>query len=445
MLLLLIPLALADDGTSTDLGGAATAPALLAVGRETDSVDAPATPADVAVSLGSAFDGASVGLPSSLAIEVAPGWLAPNRVTVGQYLEGGGWTAWRNIRVSASASKDGDTWTGALGVRTTLWGKAPVGTDARRFVDDYAVLKRAGLKGWAGAAEGLKSSCAKSIVALGTASETAYAAIKEKVGKEWAPKRQEPAQKIIDACLNPAIAGFGEAAGWCREKGFDPKEGSSTVALPGAKDDDILAWLQARQKDIDKVVEDERKAYDAALQTAIAEATKTNAEVYDGCKTVLADPRDGLVVEVGGGYGVTTADGTFAQMEPAGWVGYAIGSYYFGRPAVSLMGRVTNLPDTFTIEGGLGFVYTLRKYDLGASAILAYELGEQALTADVLARFDYQLSPTIWMVSGLGASLPFADLESAGLLSQLSVRMQFGANRPTQEDLIGYDDIRPAE
>ena len=106
---------------------------------------------------------------------------------------------------------------------------------------------------------------------------------------------------------------------------------------------------------------------------------------------------------------------------------------------------MTNQPDTFTVEGGLGFVYTLRKYDVGASAILAYELGQQAVSADVLARFDYQLSPTIWMVSGLGASLPFADLESAGLLSQLAVRMQFGANRPTQEDLIGFDDVRASE
>lgn len=444
-MLLLISVATADDGTSTDLGGASTAPALLAVGREADSVDAPATPADVAVSLGSAFDGASVGLPSSLAIEVAPGWLTPNSVTVGQYLAGGGWTAWRNIRVSASAEKDGDAWTGALGARTTIWGKAPKGTEARRFVEDYEALQKGGLASWTGAAEGLKSGCAKSIVALGAASETAYAAIKEKLAKEWAPKREVPQQQIVDVCLNPATAGFGEAAGWCREQGLEPKDGTSTAALPAQKDDDILAWLQARQKEVDKTVEDERKAYDTALQAAFAEGSKTNGEVYDGCKTVLADPRDGLVVEVGGGYGVTTTDGSFSNMEPAGWVGYAVGSYFFGRPAVSVLGRVSNLPDTFTIEGGLGFVYTLRKYDVGASAIVAYELGAQATTADVLARFDYQLSPEIWMVSGLGATLPFADLEAAGLLSQLSIRMQFGANRPTQEDLLGYDDVRAAD
>lgn len=467
-MLFALALAHAED-SATDLGGTSVPPASMLIGADADGVDTPSTPADVAVALGNIVPEGSPGLPDGVALEVAPFWLGPNPTTVREYVGGGAWTIWRNLRVSAVAQADGDAWTGALGARTTIWGRAPKGSEARKFTDDYDALKAATPETRADVEGKVQSECGKTLVALREVNRTMADELREKRREQEAIlQKMEDEQDAV--CQDPAIKRFGEAAGWCRDYGFAPIGEGAAGTLPADKDDTLLAWLEARQKKADAANDAITKLRAAAGKSALEptaevdkkiadkaegpagtpKATKFDTQRLEGCKTLLSEPRKGLVVEIGGAYGATSPDSTYGGFGPAGYGAYVVGTYFFGRPAISAMGRVvgggteTTEGDT-VLEAGGGLVYSLRKVDAGVSGLFGYGLDAQDWRVDMLARFNYRVTSSLWLVSSFGARLPFTALDETSVLSQLSLHFNFGENRPTQAELLSFDDVKVEE
>lgn len=431
----LLPAAWAQD--ATDLGGTATPPAFLVLGTDPDGVEAPSTPADVAVALGNIVPEGSPTLPTGIGLEVAPFWLGPTPVSVAQYVGGGPWTAWRNLRVSVVAQADGEAWTGAIGARTTIWGRAPRRSEAGRFVADYEKLVLAAPAERAAVAAAVESDCAKALVALGEIAVGVHDAMKGR--REALDQAIEALEdQILGACHNPDLVGMGESAGWCREGGWGVG-GGEKGPLPKVQDDELLAWLQARDAEIEAKNAELTALRQAALDQTVAPA---EGEAPDptrraGCTALVNGPRRGLVVELGGAWGATSPDASFGALGPAAWSAYLLGAWFFGHPAIDMIGRVHGSGDAPTRwEWGGGLVWSWRKVDFGVSGLFGWELADSAWSVETVARFNYQVSPSLWLVTSFGAHLPFLAVEETSVLSQLSLHFNFGENRPSQAEML---------
>jgi len=151
--------------TASASGAGSTPPAFVAAGTDASSVSAPSTPADVGITLAGAFSSATGVLPTSLAVEVAPVWaFGPHLISAYDYESGGLSSIWSNVRISGTATTDGDAWTGGLGVRTTIWGHPAKGSEAANFIAEYDSLKRT--PATSAAAPSYASRCAQTISAF---------------------------------------------------------------------------------------------------------------------------------------------------------------------------------------------------------------------------------------------------------------------------------------
>lgn len=425
-MLIFIPMVLAGEGLAPDQVQSGSAPAFVFLGVETPQVEHPATPGDLSASLGNSFAEGSY-LPRNLAVEVAPGWWGPNNVSIADYVEGGSWTWWRNIQVSAGSDGGGDkAWSGALAIRTTAWlppAHRKDGTDGvAEFVEDYRALSNLG----EGPLPEVKTECGRElrglvekVRALTPAGAAAAVADAEKTLTPICNSSLDPKQfPLTAASCNQAVEGWN----------FNP----APAALP-SQSDSALAEIVGRASQKWKAAVENLNApppeKDAEKGSSLADPAGVPA-----CAALLKKLHDGWYVEVAAGTAARSGDHTWNSLgfqSFGGWVSVTdvVAAKWSLSGTVRVLSHDWDQEErSLDAELMVGGIFTGDRYNLSVSTTGSYGLVGKQRGVGGSVGLDYMLQPGAWLTGSLGANYPLG--EPVEILSGMSVNFAVGKNRP---------------
>lgn len=424
--LALCPLARAADRGSIELAAPAAAgeaAALRVLDTPMEDVARPAGTADLALSLGAAFQDGS--FPSAYAVELSPFWLsrAAGRLTFTEHLRAGAPTLLRNLNLSmATLRDDSGATTAALALRSTFWPRPGAGSEAGRLL--------AGLDGQP--LEGEAGACEASLRAMAARARAAGEAL-DAVGEEEI--RQQARQAFLDLvelceAVDPALEPAEARA--CREARQEVGLAPGPVGEAGR----IARAARARDEAAAKV----EALANAAVTARLSELP--GAEDLSGCAR-LAALRRGFVLDLALGGRLGAPDTRLSGLRPQGLSAWLTPGLIGARH--SLFGILRYRLDGLdaepaqTVLGGLGGGWLGERHALSLS--LAAWAGSQGPGGSLSPTVDLRLGRGVWLRTGLRAALP-AD-EPGSLLSFGNLRLGTAAERslglPGSDELAALD------
>lgn len=450
-LLLALPARALDFDGGSNPGDLATTPtAAIVLGFSPDDVQLPGTPSEIVADLGTAISDAD-GVPDSFALEISPFWLGTKgsaALDLRQYVAGGPATLKRNFTVSAAVDRTSTSFGGedsdlraALAVRTTLWGKPGEGTDHAAFAQSWDALFPAdGSTPAARPALDDRDACANSVAMLAEFS----AWLNQKVSAELKALQSEHLKRatakgmeLAALCGNLDPGSYPGSVKACEEAGF---AGGAASASPVVGDESkTLAKVRAIA---DELAEAEGKAaadVDALVKAAIGAAKKDpNAlggelatymdavgfeDAFAECGELL-DRRQGFVMDIAAGGGITSFDDTLSQTYGSDFAAWMAPGWVARKWSLTGLARVRGfeLYDTplLSLDLGAGFGYSWDGLTLGVQGRYGVPLNHDTPDARALLTADVRVNKSVWFAAGLGAGFPPDEPES--LLSFLGIK-----------------------
>ncbi len=431
-----------DETTSgaTSSSEAGSAAALVVLGATVDDVQTPSTSADLAISLGGAFeDGA---LSDSYAIEVSPAWLGGvgKRLTLAKYAAGG-WESvlWNSNLSLATLTDDDDVARSALAYRTTFWAAPPKKSATGAFLDAYA-------KAFADnrivdvPADG--DACVSTIGNLSrlalAVNQKVSASLPETAKVYDALGKWEAACAAVDPTRTP------DAAALCTDFRTAEARGPRDRVADAA----LTKTIEALKASADAAMADQKAALDKTVKKTIADIAKNPSkygtlgqylsdvdgeEAFAGCEDILTD-REGFLVDFALGAGVRSPGAVLEDTEldvVRLWFapGYVREKWSLvGLARLSLEDLHTDTPvQTVDLGGGFGFHWA--RFTLTPEVLVRAPLANAEWEVHATVGGDVRVMQGVWFTLEAGGAWP-AD-EPGSFVSFAGLTFGVERDRPT--------------
>jgi hypothetical protein len=413
--------AAADTDDANQVGDAA---AMVVLGTSLDDLQAPATGADLAASVGGAFEGGE--LPTSYAIEISPYWLsgAGRKLSLRDYAGGGGWSLVRNLHVSvATTHSTSDGLRAALAARTTLWGPPGPKTNAGKFVAAYDALGK-------GAPPGDGDACVRTLSDLAMFADVLSA----RLAKEFDARSSAAdgkAAELIAACAAVDPVRLPKSAATCAEQPFRVATPAPNATLDRDADTTTNTHLQAlaaELADLEQLAETGVNTYvkaaiadikahpeklDAPLRAYLAEHDLT--DTFDGCEDLLTH-REGFALDIAGGASLASEDNVLSETEGDDAALWVTPAWTWGHTSLLFLGRASfedMVEDpAFVLDLGVGTGHQWDRFTGTIETLARLPIADADFAARVKLGLDLRVSSGVWFSTSFGVSYPFDAVDS---------------------------------